>query len=281
MKKLLTLIVLTSIHLSSLAQNEVFRIDSIPSTGILLDKGWKWHAGDNPDFAKTDFDDSKWERIDPTKDVMDLKQFEKNNIGWFRLSFKVDSSLFGQTFAIAVKQTGSSRLLINGNLIKQIGEFSTLKKPSIGFDPAGTGFRLTFGHSSNQVIAIKFEKPDIFLLKHFLYNNHCLNLIIVPVESTIINYEKNNDTDLVGINLGYFKSGLYLVIAFLHLWLFLANKKFISNLILCFWSFSISILYSLGNYSFYPIPIELRNTVSIIILIFHPILHFAKYYALY
>jgi len=56
MKKLLTLLFLTSIHLSSWAQSEVFRIDSIPTQGILLDKGWKWHAGDNPDFAKLDFD---------------------------------------------------------------------------------------------------------------------------------------------------------------------------------------------------------------------------------
>lgn len=25
-----------------------FRIDSLPPQGVLLDKGWKWHAGDNP-----------------------------------------------------------------------------------------------------------------------------------------------------------------------------------------------------------------------------------------
>ncbi|MCU0339045.1 MAG: hypothetical protein MUE30_04115 [Spirosomaceae bacterium] len=46
----------------------VFKIDSLPTQGILLDKGWKWHGGDNPEFAKPDFDDSAWEGIDPTKD---------------------------------------------------------------------------------------------------------------------------------------------------------------------------------------------------------------------
>ncbi len=47
---------------------QVFRIDSLPEQGILLDKGWKYQAGDNPDWAKADFDDSKWESIDPTKE---------------------------------------------------------------------------------------------------------------------------------------------------------------------------------------------------------------------
>ena len=92
MKNLLTFILLTSISLGSWAQKEAFRIDSIPTKGILLDKGWKWHAGDNPDFAKPDFDDSKWESIDPTKDIMELPQIPRNGqISWLRLKFKIDT----------------------------------------------------------------------------------------------------------------------------------------------------------------------------------------------
>ena len=71
----------------ALAQkSENLSIDSIPNMGILLDKGWKWHAGDNPDFAKADFDDSAWENIDPTKDIFNLPQVSKNgDIFWLRL----------------------------------------------------------------------------------------------------------------------------------------------------------------------------------------------------
>jgi len=32
-------------------KREVFRIDSLPKEGILLNQGWKWHAGDNPEWA--------------------------------------------------------------------------------------------------------------------------------------------------------------------------------------------------------------------------------------
>ena len=65
-------------------QSAVFKIDSLPNQGILLDKGWKFHAGDNPDWAKADFDDDNWEDIDPSKPLHDLPQINKESIGWFR-----------------------------------------------------------------------------------------------------------------------------------------------------------------------------------------------------
>jgi hypothetical protein len=50
-------------------KREVFRIDSLPKEGILLNQGWKWHAGDNPDWGEVQYDDTKWERVDPTKEI--------------------------------------------------------------------------------------------------------------------------------------------------------------------------------------------------------------------
>ena len=37
---------------------EVFRIDSLPTNGLVLNKNWKWHAGDNLEYAKLGFDES-------------------------------------------------------------------------------------------------------------------------------------------------------------------------------------------------------------------------------
>ena len=281
MKKILALIVLTSIHLSILAQNEVFRIDSIPSEGILLDKGWKWHAGDNPDFAKPDFDDSKWERIDPTKDVMSLKQFAKTNTGWFRLKFRVDSTLYGQTYALSIRQVGSSKIYINGETVVQIGEFSTKSKKSNCFDPSGNSYKLTLGHCSTQLIAVKFEKPDIFLIKHLAYDNNCLLLQIVNIENAEILKNKNNRHSLEGFAFDYFKSGLFLLIAFLHLWLYLINTKNIPNLIFSILAFIFVIAFLLANYTYYPIKIFDRNIISAILSVListTPLLHS---YALY
>ena len=86
MKKLTLFLILLSFNAFT-QKSEVFCIDSLPTEGVLLDKNWKFHVGDNPDFAKPDFDDSTWTPIDPTKDIMDLPQIPKNGqIGWLRLT---------------------------------------------------------------------------------------------------------------------------------------------------------------------------------------------------
>ena len=59
---------------------KVFHLDSLPVQGILLDKGWKFHVGDNPDWARPDFDDSKWEDIEPTLDIYRLPQIKKEPV---------------------------------------------------------------------------------------------------------------------------------------------------------------------------------------------------------
>jgi hypothetical protein len=68
--------------LQSVAQkSDVFHIDSLPSNGVLLDKGWKWHPGDNPEWAKIDFDDSAWASIDPTKEITELADIRNARFG--------------------------------------------------------------------------------------------------------------------------------------------------------------------------------------------------------
>jgi hypothetical protein len=61
-------------------------VGTIPNDGVLLEKGWKFHAGDDPQYAKPDFDDEGWQTIDPTKDIYDLLELRKG-IVWFRLNF--------------------------------------------------------------------------------------------------------------------------------------------------------------------------------------------------
>jgi hypothetical protein len=61
-----------------------YHIDHLSPEGILFDKGWKFQAGDNPDYAKLYYDDSKWQDINPTLDVHDLPQIKEGTV-WFRL----------------------------------------------------------------------------------------------------------------------------------------------------------------------------------------------------
>lgn len=74
-------------------QDTVVHIAKIPSDGIVLDKGWKFHAGDDSSWANPAFDDRNWESINTDLDIKHIAQFQKISIGWLRLKLEGDSSL--------------------------------------------------------------------------------------------------------------------------------------------------------------------------------------------
>jgi hypothetical protein len=79
--------------LSQDSSTYVFHLNKLPPEGVLLDKGWKFQSGDNPEYSKPDFNDKQWKSIDPTKDIHDIPELWKSNIDWFRLHFVADTSI--------------------------------------------------------------------------------------------------------------------------------------------------------------------------------------------
>src|SRR3954449_9938028 len=88
------------------AATNVFHISKLTPEGIVLDKGWKFTAGDNPAYASPDYDDSEWQAIDPTKDIHDIPALWENKIVWFRIHVSVDTALLGK-LAMMIQQSGA------------------------------------------------------------------------------------------------------------------------------------------------------------------------------
>ncbi len=59
---------------------------------IPLDSGWRFKAGDNPDWAKPGFNDSSWQSIHLLQDLYNVQQIPKVGIVWFRLRLINDST---------------------------------------------------------------------------------------------------------------------------------------------------------------------------------------------
>ena len=138
-------------------QTAIFKIDSLPQAGVLLDKNWKYHAGDNPDFAKPEFDDSAWENIDPSKDLKEIPQLWKTDIGWFRFKFDADTSLVNKSIALLVAQTGASEIFLNGQLIGTFGKISTQENQTIAVMPdEGSFIGLPIRKKGEQVLSVRF-----------------------------------------------------------------------------------------------------------------------------
>ncbi|MBK9492111.1 MAG: hypothetical protein IPO07_27400 [Haliscomenobacter sp.] len=220
--------------LLAFTQNEgVFSIDSLPKEGVLLNQGWKWQVGDNPEWAKAEFDDSKWESIDPTKDVMDLPQIQDGKIAWMRLKLKLDSSLMPLPLALKISQVIASEIYVDGRLLERFGKLDSTQIKGIF---AGLDFSIGLPkRNANMVIAIRFA-----LQKSIPYNrfgghpNNCFRASLVPIKQ--IGARTNITQNIMFFGL---KAGAFLILFVLHLVFFIlyplqkANLYF-SGMALCY-----------------------------------------------
>ncbi|HLX92272.1 MAG TPA: hypothetical protein VKR32_11340, partial [Puia sp.] len=91
MKILYWLLLFTILTVSfCISQDTVVHINKIPLAGLLLNKGWRFQPGDNPEYAKSDYDDRTWQSINPALSIVDsLPQLPASGICWFRLHIVV------------------------------------------------------------------------------------------------------------------------------------------------------------------------------------------------
>jgi serine phosphatase RsbU (regulator of sigma subunit) len=93
--------------------------------GILsLDRGWRYHPGDDSTWADPTFDDSSWPKV-----ASNLVQPEGvpggwPGIGWFRRSVMLDPGVKNPTIGVWTEQAGALELYIDGELAVRFGTVS-------------------------------------------------------------------------------------------------------------------------------------------------------------
>ncbi|MGA7343533.1 MAG: SpoIIE family protein phosphatase [Terracidiphilus sp.] len=82
---------------------------------------WLLHAGDSPDYARPDFDDSQWTRFDPTTSLKAVFPNRHPEIVWYRLHVKVAPDETG--LALSEWNISSAfEIYVNGQKIVQTGQ---------------------------------------------------------------------------------------------------------------------------------------------------------------
>ncbi|MCH7755955.1 7TM-DISM domain-containing protein, partial [candidate division KSB1 bacterium] len=114
---------------------------------------WKYHPGDNEEWAKSDFDDSSWELVDPHLHPNELPKSGWQGVGWFRLHIVIDSTLFNKPLGLSIGQAGASQLYLDGTLIYTFGEHSD--------DWTGVPKVLTFDGKKRHVIAVRYSNLSV------------------------------------------------------------------------------------------------------------------------
>lgn len=147
---------------------ETIIIDKLPFNGVLLDKSWKFHAGDNPNYANANYDDSKWQSINPTLDIHALPQTNKSGICWLRLHIVIDSSLLREQLSFLITQSVASEIYLNGRLLYKFGTVSVNPKEIKAYNPLGMPFSFPLDKNTEQLLSVRYElQPNLFYVKGY------------------------------------------------------------------------------------------------------------------
>ena len=203
----------------------IFYLNKIPPDGVLLDRGWKFQIGDDPAYAKTDYNDNKWESINPTLDIHDsLKQIPRLGIVWFRLHLLMDSFLNNE-LVLMIQQSGASEIYLNGKLIHSFGILNNNVGKVKAFNPLGKPVPFPVDNSTNQVLAVRYAlQPNIYYTTTLGNKNRGLYIIINNVKNAIDKYE---ETRVNSNGKGGFWAGVFFILGILYLafYLFYPGQK--------------------------------------------------------
>ena len=159
----------------------VLTLDDIDDSGALLTT-WKYHPGDNPEWASPNFDDTGWESTNTLMFRPELPESGWEGIGWFRLRLSIpDERLWNMPLALhVVFQVGASEIYLDGGLIYKFGTVGTREeeeKPYWQRDPQV----ISFPSKTEHLIAIRYSNFSSYQLTPMLG----FSLMLSPLNDSI------------------------------------------------------------------------------------------------
>lgn len=220
----------------------IITIDSLPSEGLLLNKGWKWSAGDNPDWANPEFDDSGWQEVNPSQDLSKIPQLTKKGIGWFRATLEFSPLVAQKLTTLHINQSLASEIYINGLLAKKIGVVSTIPdsvKAVNVFRSAVIGLPYSVSYPFVQIsIRVAYEKHSFYNRVGFS-RNYGMQAIITETD----NANSVRDKVRYQIYYGWFQVGVSFILTFLHLAFFFLYPTQRANLYFSITTFFLGVAF--------------------------------------
>lgn len=147
----------------------VFTVDAALDDSVVLDKGWRYHAGDDPAWADPYFDDSDWETAGTQS--LDSIPGGWTGIGWFRLHMEIDSLLWNTSIGMLCEQSGASEIYLDGRLVRsfgQVGRTPEEEETYLVLPQPTLPTQLNFGQP-HHVITVRYShhQPDELITTYF------------------------------------------------------------------------------------------------------------------
>ncbi len=119
---------------------------------------WKYHPGDNPDWANPAYDDTDWESVSTLLYQKALPESGWEGIGWFRLHFTVwGDQIKNMPLALYVAyQAGASEIYLDGKLLYSIGKVGTRKEEEEPYWERNPQV-ISFSGKTDHVMAVRYS----------------------------------------------------------------------------------------------------------------------------
>ncbi|AUD00794.1 histidine kinase [Spirosoma pollinicola] len=254
----------------------VFIISEIPQQGVLLDKNWKWQTGDNPQWAKPEFDDRRWQGIDPTKDIRELPQLHQASIGWFRLRFSLADSLDSQ-LALMIWQSGATEVYLDGKRIHRLGKLSSDPNQIKALNPAGKPVSFPISNFTQHLLAVRYAlQADLSYPPKSNYESRGFKAILNTLERAI-----DQDRQFKDFEGDSFRLGVFFIMGILSLAIYLFYPVQKANLYFSAYAFLQATGWFVLLYTLHHDEIEPQYLLHIILLISEIIADLFMLWAIY
>lgn len=178
---------------------------------------------------------------------MDLPQVRKAGIGWFRLQIAIDSLLVQQSLALLVWQTGATEVYINGKRYQTFGSIASNTSPTEAFQPQGEPIFIKVANQKKQCVAVRFGyQKGISYIKWLGRPNPTLEVWLAAANTL----NQNLGLQELGTSkwLDIFKCGIFLILAVVHMALYLSYPKQKGNLLISFFMGIVCLAFILSYY---------------------------------
>ncbi|MFC7671361.1 hypothetical protein ACFQT0_31105 [Hymenobacter humi] len=195
------------------------RIVRLPPDGLLLQQGWRYHPGDNPAWARPDFDDAAWDTINPTRPRRELPADFSKGISWLRLRFRPGDSLRLREVLVQARELGAVEVYLNGRRVLQHGHVSAnaaRMRPRGRFPQPGL---LSAGGPAEQVLAVRYVAWRPALLQGEDHNPALRIYLYGPMQYAESIARERDSARVYLVNLGFM-----VLLALLHLAFFATTR---------------------------------------------------------
>jgi signal transduction histidine kinase len=185
---------------------------------------WRYHPGDNLDWAASEFDDSSWELVDTRLRPAQFSKIDWRGIGWFRLHVNLPPSAVGKSLGIFIEQAGASEVYVDGQFFCRFGKAGAQKEGETDWQRGPV--YVSLHDRPEHVIAVRYSNPDA---EKFFRAGFTAEFGLSLADLGLMNKIRTGEIARDRMIQGMF-SGLPFAFGLLHLLLFLFFRRAVENL---------------------------------------------------